>query len=213
MTHCNSAVNTVHLLEVLRPGGHCIQAISPWVRLYNVRLAYWHFVALFLIASFAAIRRPGSGWLMSLKSSAFQVPLVRWENLCKSWVAGWCAAWIEARQEGNSICSLKHPHPPSRGLIWPSAAGPVHLSLTAASPPMAAQSRAGERWHWVPEGTTVAAEMWLVSQNQSNCLFEPCLLFLPNCHCFPAMALSWDGWKCCGCIQERLVTVGTFVYL
>ena len=47
--------------------------------MYDGRLAYWHFVALFLIASFAAIRRPGSGWLMSSKSSACQVPLVRQE--------------------------------------------------------------------------------------------------------------------------------------
>lgn len=196
---------------MLRPGGYLIQAISLWVRLDNVRLAYWHLVALFLIASICCHQKAWI-WLVNVfkelsMPGAFSE--IR-DNPCKSWIAWWYAARTEVRQEGNFISSLKHPQPLSRALTWPSAAGPAHPSLMAASPQT---SWADELWHRVPEGTIVAAETWLVNRDQSKCLFVSCPLFLPSCHHFPAMTPSLDVWKCCGCIQERLVTMGAFSYL
>lgn len=88
---------------MLRPGGYLMQAVSLGVRLCNVSLAYWHFDALLLTASFAAIR-PVSEFFKD-----FSLPGAFGEtrhNPCKSFVA-----WTEARRgklhlfsEASSSC-------------------------------------------------------------------------------------------------------------
>lgn len=126
---------------------------------HSVRLAYWHFVALFVIASFAAITWPGSVWLMSSKSWACQVPLVKQEiTLVNPGLLG--DVQLGQRQDKKTTPSFLWG---TRSLcpgVWSDHLQQGQLTRVSQQP--------------VPERATVGADTGLSSQDQNKCLSVPC---------------------------------------